>query len=187
MVRQNRNRRGGRRRHVGRRHGATRGGATTEPSDESEVTVQHDGSFDDTVKSIFIGLSTFQQHFDAQNLQRDRYLAILLLCRSKHVQLSEGSKSKALAAAWARKDHDLARTMLGFPDEEFGLKEVLKAVSSLDAGRSKRAHEKILRRLEAQGCKKKLKMAQLKSLIGSMGKEVLPVKYLMIICNKSWG
>eukprot|EP00112_Aurelia_sp_Birch-Aquarium-sp1_P007340 Seg1799.7 transcript_id=Seg1799.7/GoldUCD/mRNA.D3Y31 product="hypothetical protein" protein_id=Seg1799.7/GoldUCD/D3Y31 len=161
----------------GRRQ-ATRG-SDQEPAHENELTLEvleHDGSFDDTVKSIFIGLSTFQQHFDAQQLQRDRYLAILLLCRSKHVQLSEGSKSKALAAAWARKDHDLARTMLGFPDEEFGLKEVLKAVSSLDAGRSKRAYEKILRRLEAQGCKKKLKMTQLKSLIGSMGKEVLPVR-----------
>ena len=135
-------------------------------------------SFDQNVASIFTGASTFNQHFKAQNFLRDRYLAILLACKSRAIAFSEGSKPKVLAAAWARKDYELAEALLKIPDEEFALKEVLKAVSILDAGRSKRAKEKTLRRLEAQGCRKKQKMDQIKAAIGSLSKEVPAVSLL---------
>ena len=97
---------------------------------------------------------------------------------TRGVHIKEVARPRALAAAWARKDYDLANLMLGIPEEKFGLKEVLKAVSILDAGRNKRADEKKLKRLEAQGCKKKGKMAQIKSLIGSLAVEVPHVRFM---------
>ena len=87
----------------------------------------------------------------------------------------ESSKSIALAAVWARKDFTMAEFLLRIPNELFGIKEVLKALTTLDAARNKRALEKLLKRFEAQGCKKKQKMDSLKSLIGSLEAEILPV------------
>lgn len=132
-------------------------------------------SFDYNVSKILTEPSIFQQHFEAQSYSRDRYLAVLLTCLSRRITFSEGSKSKALAVAWARKDYDLAEAMLGAPDEEFALKEVLKAVNILDAGRLKRAKEKKLRKLEAQGCRKTQKKAKIKSSIGTIAKDIPPV------------
>ena len=170
----------------GRRNGRGRGVLSSnasnppETSEDSKCPADFDnfdfvGSFDKAVISIFTKQSSFKQHFDAQNTNRERYLAILLVVRSKSVELHDGSKCKALAAAWARQDYQLAQTMLEIPGEEFALKEVLKAVSILDAGRQKRQQEKVLRRLEAQGCRKKGKMAKLKSVIASLAQDIPPV------------
>ncbi|XP_065062974.1 uncharacterized protein LOC135689612 isoform X2 [Rhopilema esculentum] len=178
--------RGGRQSRGGRRNGRGRGGLSSnarnpsEASEDSKCLADFEdldfvGSFDKSVISIFTKQSSFKQHFDAQNSNRERYLAILLVVRSKSVELHDGSKCKALAAAWARRDYQLAQTMLDFPGEQFALKEVLKAVSILDAGRQKRQQEKILRRLEAQGCRKKGKMAKLKSVIASLAQDIPPV------------
>ena len=173
----------GKRKHRGGRGGGGgrgRAGKSSNESGDREVVDQGlifdcKDSFDHNVSTILTGPSTFKQHLEAQNYSRDRYLAILLACLSKRLTFSEGSKSKALAVAWARKDYDLAEAMLAVPDEEFALKEVLKAVGILDSGRLKRAKEKTLRRLEAQGCRKRKKKDQIKSAIGSVAQDIPPV------------
>ena len=155
-----------------------------EQEDTGGLVFDQRDSFDGNVITIFTGPSSFQQHYDAQNCFRDRYLAVLLTCKSRSISFNEGSKAKALAAAWARNDCQSAEKMLGIPDEEFALKEVLKAVTILDAARAKRAYEKTLRRLEAQGCKKKLRILQVRSLIGSISPDILPVSDSFHLCKK---
>ena len=57
------------------------------------------------------------------------------------------SKVRALAAAWARHDHELANALMAC-EEDIGVVEILKALSSLDAGRRARAEEKRLAKLK---------------------------------------
>ena len=64
------------------------------------------------------------------------------------------SRVPALAAAWSRKDHNLANTFLS-NREMFGLVEVLKALTLLDSSRRIRVEEKKLKRLQTQGAKLK--------------------------------
>ena len=128
--------------------------------------------YDQNVVKILTEISSFKQHYDAQCSNKQRYSAILLACQSKFVSFSDSSKAKALAAAWARKDYELAETLLEFPDEEFAVKEVLTAVTILDSGRLKRAKIKSIKLLETQGCKKKQKIDKLKSAIGSISKDM---------------
>ena len=183
--------RGGSRGNRGRRPARRTPSSTPETTQETpavedvneHLVFDQKESYDQNVVTILTGPSSFKQHFDAQNYLRDRYLAILLTCHSRAINYSEGSKAKTLAAAWARKDYQLAEALLGIPGEEFALKEVLKAVNILDAGRAKRAQEKILRRLEAQGCKKKLKMAQIKSVIGTISQDIPLVCDLWSLSN----
>ncbi len=59
---------------------------------------------------------------------------------------------KALAAAWARADNELASLMLSFRGS-WGLVDVLKAISLLDAGRKIRCFEKDLKRLQMSQAK----------------------------------
>ena len=75
---------------------------------------------------------------------------------------------RALAAAWARRDHELADALLE-NRSTFGLVEVLKAASVLDAGRQIRAVEKAMMRLQMQKAKVKPKqLGKLKSTIDNL-------------------
>ena len=62
---------------------------------------------------------------------------------------TSGSKARALAVAWARKDKYLAARQLA-NSKEFGLVEVLKAATLLDSGRKMREWEKKLKLLRMQ-------------------------------------
>ena len=101
-----------------------------------------------------------------------------------NIHLGEHSKALALAVFWARKDFVNAEYLLQIPGEVFALKEVLKACTILDAARNRRAKEKILKRLDAQGCKKKKKMTKLKTMIGALQTEVVSVSMpcIMKVC-----
>lgn len=69
---------------------------------------------------------------------------------------------RSLAAAWARKDHQLADMFLE-NREDFGLVEVLKALVLLDSARRLRLHEKTIKRLQLSGVTiKPKKMSKLK-------------------------
>ena len=57
-----------------------------------------------------------------------------------------------MAAAWANADHQLADLMLAHKSS-FGLVEVLKALTLLDAGRQIRAIEKKVKRLQVMNAK----------------------------------
>ena len=59
------------------------------------------------------------------------------------------ARVRSLAAAWARHDHELSDWLLS-QRERFGLVEVLKAATLLDAGRCIRVQEKKMKRLQMQ-------------------------------------
>ena len=138
--------------------------------------------YDQNVVTILTELSSFKQHYDAQCSNKQRYLAILLACQSTFVSFSDSSKAKALAAAWARKDYELAETLLEFPDEEFALKEVLTAVTILDSGRLHRATIKRIRLLNPQRCKFR-KIFNLCKNSGSSWYDVPPVSDVSFFSN----
>jgi len=151
------------------------GDAPASPAQVEDTTMSlHSGgeeNKDISLRNLFLTQTTFSQHADAQNEDSSRYLACLYVLIKNNIQLCESSKAFALAAFWARKDFKKASFVLQIPGEMFALKEVLKAVTLLDTARNKRAQEKLLRRLEVQGCKKKKKMAVIKQLIGSLQTE----------------
>ena len=77
---------------------------------------------------------------------------------------------RALAAAWARHDYDLADAFLQ-NKENFGLNEVLKALTLLDSGRQVRVLEKKMKRLQmSDGKVKPHTMGKLKSDIDNLNK-----------------
>ena len=78
------------------------------------------------------------------------------------------ARIRALAAAWARHDHFLADAFLEDKDN-FGVNEILKAVSLLDAGRQVRVLEKKMKRLQfSTGKVKPQTMGKLKSDIDNL-------------------
>jgi hypothetical protein len=85
------------------------------------------------------------------------------------------ARIRALAAAWARKDFQLAESFLQNRDN-FGLNEVLKALQLLDAGRRARVLEKKTKRLQMSKNKVKPKtIGKLKSHIDNFNKMKSPV------------
>eukprot|EP01115_Flamella_aegyptia_P006852 TRINITY_DN28445_c0_g1_i1.p1 TRINITY_DN28445_c0_g1~~TRINITY_DN28445_c0_g1_i1.p1 ORF type:complete len:538 (+),score=208.64 TRINITY_DN28445_c0_g1_i1:209-1822(+) len=123
------------------------------------------------MKSLFVVENiTYQEHYDAQVNTYDLYVSVLLLLLHQGVDISKASKSRVLAAAWARKDKPLAVYLLGL-EEVFGLPAVLGALNLLDAGRKIRSVEKKVSRLEKQGTVKAKKMGQLKSTINDLKRE----------------
>ena len=81
---------------------------------------------------------------------------------------SKDARIRALAAAWARHDHPLAEAFLEDRDS-YGVNEVLKALSLLDAGRQVRVLEKKMKRLQfSTGKVKPQTMGRLKSDIDNL-------------------
>ncbi len=78
------------------------------------------------------------------------------------------AKIRSLAAAWARKDHRLANRLLS-QSTQFGLVEVLKALTLLDSGRKIREWEKRMKRIQMQPKVKAKKIGQIKSNIDNLG------------------
>ncbi|XP_057317776.1 uncharacterized protein LOC130662852 [Hydractinia symbiolongicarpus] len=127
---------------------------------------------DNQIRDLFTKQSYFSSHYNAQNELPHRYFACLHVLLKNRVEILENSKSLSLAAAWARKDYTMAEYLLKVPDEKFGIKEVLRAVTILDSARNKRAQERLLKRLGSQNCKKRGKLMMLKSLIGSIKADI---------------
>lgn len=127
---------------------------------------------DNQIRDLFTEQSYFSAHYNAQNKFPHRYFACLHVLLENRVEILENSKSLSLAAAWARKDYPMAEYLLKVPDEKFGIKEVLRAVTILDSARNKRAQERLLKRLASQNCKKRGKLFMLKSLIGSINADI---------------
>jgi len=140
---------------------------------EKKIEAKLDGSaYSATeLKNLFLQESTtFKEHFDAQTQQYPVYASVLLLLLNQGVELSTGTKTRVLAACWARKDHELSQYCLS-KIEQFGLPEILKAVNLLDAGRKKRALEKRLARLDKQGTAKNKTKGVIRSTINDLSRE----------------
>ncbi|XP_077977073.1 uncharacterized protein LOC144432683 [Glandiceps talaboti] len=117
--------------------------------------------------SLFVGLSTTDQHYDAQQKDRECYLATLAVLEKNGAEILQGSRIRALAAAWARTDLAMVNIFLAKSDL-FGLVEILKALTLLDSGRRVREFEKKMRRLEMTGKVKRKTIGKLKSNIDNL-------------------
>ena len=95
---------------------------------------------------FFTKNATFAQHYDAQQVNRDRYVATALACVEYSIEMLGNARARSLAAAWARHDHELADYYLFSMRDQFGLSDVLKAATLLDSKRERRAIEKRLTR-----------------------------------------
>ncbi|XP_062581913.1 uncharacterized protein LOC134243699 [Saccostrea cucullata] len=91
----------------------------------------------------------FDLHFKEQTENRTLYCAAIRTMEKWKAEIPQNSKVKALAAAWARGDHELAETLLQ-RKELFGVVEVSKAIALLDSGRQARVFEKKHKRLQIQ-------------------------------------
>ncbi|XP_072023498.1 uncharacterized protein [Amphiura filiformis] len=121
-----------------------------------------------SLEQLFTSDSTFDRHYAAQETNCNRYLATLLVLQKNGTEIAQVAKIRALAAAWARKDHRLANRLLG-QSTQFGLVEVLKALTLLDAGRKIREWEKRMKRYQMQPKVKARKVGQIKSNIDNLG------------------
>lgn len=101
------------------------------------------------------------------------------------------TRIKALAASWARADHELANALLRLRDS-YGVVEVLKALTILDSGRRARIIEKRIKMLQCQDHKvSNKKMGKLKSDLDNLN--ALKPKVIICIrdiysysCENSW-
>jgi len=161
--------------------GRGRKGRTFARDFKSKLTTSDDGnkteaqnldiSIDD-VRGLFMASTSFDQHFQSQQKDPAYYQAAMLVLIKHKLELSSGSKARALAAAIARHDHDLSKVMLKMPDV-FGMVEVTKALSMLDAKRQLKISEKRLEKLTAMKGElaykvKDGKFSKLKNKIGNL-------------------
>eukprot|EP01099_Mayorella_cantabrigiensis_P003827 TRINITY_DN287_c0_g1_i1.p1 TRINITY_DN287_c0_g1~~TRINITY_DN287_c0_g1_i1.p1 ORF type:complete len:548 (+),score=92.80 TRINITY_DN287_c0_g1_i1:208-1851(+) len=114
--------------------------------------------------------TTFFEHLERQTDEYDYYAAVIILLLEKSVEISFACKSRALAAAWARKDYKLANIFLN-KEDWFVLPEVLKALKILDAPRRRKALEKKIAKLQARGKVKPKVIFQLRSKINEIRSE----------------
>lgn len=91
--------------------------------------------------------ATFEQHFEAQTVNRNMYVATLMAFDHYSIEVIANAKSRSLAAAIARHDNDLIKYLLEH-NKNYGFADVLKAVSILDSGREKASLEKKIERIQ---------------------------------------
>ena len=126
--------------------------------------------------------ASFAEHLDQQRRRYDLYLPVLVQLLGHGVDLQQTTKSKILAAAWARADHKLADYCLARKGDVFSLVEVLRALKTLDAPRRLRALEKRLQRLQTQGSKAKT-LGALRAKVSCLCVYVCGLCALQSVCN----
>lgn len=87
--------------------------------------------------------ATYDQHYDAQVTNRDKYVATIMAFQNYSIEIIANARARSLAAAFARRDQDLMNYLLEH-NSQFGFADVLKAVTILDSQREKRSIEKKL-------------------------------------------
>ncbi|XP_048769529.2 uncharacterized protein LOC125675774 [Ostrea edulis] len=149
-------------------HPRGRGNRTPKRVTEKEEPVEV--SLETNPQGYFTGSVTVEQHHNGQNENRERYAATMAVLQENGVEIAQNARIRALAAAWARKDFQLAESFLENQDN-FGLNEVLKALQLLDAGRQARVLEKKMKMLQVSKNKVKAKtIGKLKSDIDNLNK-----------------
>ncbi|KAK3092936.1 hypothetical protein FSP39_009099 [Pinctada imbricata] len=135
--------------------------------EETNITT---ADIDSNPQAYFTGNCKFDDHYDVQTSHGERYTASLAVMMKNGVDISQNAKVRLLAAAWARGDHDFAKSVL-YNKKYFGFTEIHKAVLLLDAGRNARVAEKRLKRLQFQQSKvHPKKMGKVKSELDNLNK-----------------
>lgn len=123
------------------------------------------------------GLSTegsaagLSQHSALIQSNFELYSATLFFLLHRGVEISKSSRPRILACLWRLGYWKMAEYLLNRFESLWQLPEVLRALQLLDSGRRVRALEKKLARMEANQCKKKKKMGQLRSQIHDLKAE----------------
>ena len=110
-----------------------------------------------------------KDHHDALAAHRAHYVATLLLILEHGVEPSPGVRARVLAAAWARRDHELAESLLARP--LWNLPCVVKALQLLDAGRQSRALRRRIERHENDGRTRPARLALLRTRLHDLERE----------------
>jgi hypothetical protein len=141
----------------------------SERNDSSETKVlQID--IDVNPSDFFSKNASFDQHYEAQVKNRDKYVATVMAFDEFSIEILPNAKSRSLAAAFCRNDKELIDYFLNH-NKNFGFVDVLKALNILDAKRSKRALESKIERISKTGSVMKAqKMAVLKNNIHNLEK-----------------
>ncbi|OWF42654.1 Serine/arginine repetitive matrix protein 2 [Mizuhopecten yessoensis] len=125
---------------------------------------------DQNVSEFFFANASTDEHIQAQNQNRSRYIACMSLLHLKGVELRQQVRVRALAASWARNDFKMSTEFICDRDR-YGMVEILKALQIVDSGRLIRQGEKTLKRLQtARGKVSRHKIDKLKCKINSMRK-----------------
>jgi hypothetical protein len=140
----------------------------------------------ESLKDVLLGdRSTYSAHLQAQTDSRNPYFALLKVLLIRGVEISHGSKSRCLAAVFARRDTEMSRFLLGaeaqgllnpnssLPDV-FGLPDILKSIKILDTNRQIRVKERKIAKLEALGAGRGRAIGQLRSDIADLQRELVP-------------
>lgn len=163
----------------GRGRGSGRGRSrgrnnTLQANDENDTKNTDDLNINIDVKKFFIGNATVEQHYNAQNENKHKYVAGMVALMKDNVSLTQNARVRGLTAAWARHDFELASALLS-NKENFGLPEILKALEILDAGRQARILEKRVKLLQVSKNKVKPKtIAKLKLDINNLNAKKSP-------------
>ncbi|XP_033112656.1 uncharacterized protein LOC117113434 isoform X2 [Anneissia japonica] len=118
------------------------------------------------LRQLFTSNCHLDQHYSWQEKNRQKYLATLLVLKQNGAEIKDGSKVKALAAGFARHDHDLTDTLLKTNDL-CGVVEVLKALTILDSKRKQFELEKKIEKLMENKEKNAKTIRKLKSNMDS--------------------
>ena len=134
---------------VGKRRTTTRSTLkqTTDKANKNTVPLNLDVNKD--AGEYFRTNATFDQHYDAQNENRDLYTASIIAFDTYSIEIIANAKARALAAAIARHDKDLVGYLLE-RNKNFGFVDVLKAVTILDSAREKNSIEKKIERIHTK-------------------------------------
>jgi hypothetical protein len=97
------------------------------------------------------------------------FVAVVVVSVLNGIEFSKPTKAKLLAAAWARRDFDLADFLL--VSGGFGLTEVLRAAKLLDGQRQLRALEARLAKLRDDPKVKETRRSQLREKIGELNND----------------
>jgi len=105
---------------------------------------------DTNPNDFFSKNASFDQHYDAQVKNRDKYMATAMAFDEFSIEILPNAKSRSLAAAFCRNDKELIDYYLNH-NKNFGFVDVLKALIILDAKRNKRALETKIERISKTG------------------------------------
>lgn len=128
--------------------------ASSQKSQEDNQTPIENLDINKDGVKYFTTNATVDQHYEAQNININKYLATLIACEKYSIEITKNAKARSLAAAFSRRDLKTMDLLLNH-EKQYGFVDVLKALTILDSGREIRAKEKKLKRHELSGSKLK--------------------------------
>ena len=130
-------------------------------TDKEEIIL--DLNINENATEYFTSNATFDQHYDAQTENKEKYLATMMALNEYSIEMQANAKSRSLAAAFARRDKPLVDYLLN-NEKQIGFVDLLKSLQILDSAREiKSIQKKIATNAELKSVMKSHKLGRLKS------------------------